>query len=112
MDICAESGDCVSDISEFSFYDSDHDDVSNCLDMSDEIVLVEGLGKYTCLCRTRDDAAGEAFDKSANLLELQYPGGPRLAAHEAMASYMSSTAFTSAGEPHVLCVGGLCRQNA
>jgi N6-L-threonylcarbamoyladenine synthase len=46
-----------------------------------EIVLVEGLGKYTCLCRTRDDAAGEAFDKSANLLELQYPGGARLAAH-------------------------------
>ncbi len=45
-----------------------------------EIVLVEGLGNYTCLCRTRDDAAGEAFDKSANLLELQYPGGARLAA--------------------------------
>jgi N6-L-threonylcarbamoyladenine synthase len=46
-----------------------------------EIILVEGLGRYTCLCRTRDDAAGEAFDKSANLLELQYPGGARLAAH-------------------------------
>jgi N6-L-threonylcarbamoyladenine synthase len=44
-----------------------------------EILLVEGLGRYTCLCRTRDDAAGEAFDKSANLLELQYPGGARLA---------------------------------
>lgn len=46
-----------------------------------EIVLVEGLGRYACLCRTRDDAAGEAFDKSANLLELPYPGGPRLASH-------------------------------
>ena len=45
-----------------------------------EILLVEGLGRYTCLCRTRDDAAGEAFDKSANLLELNYPGGARLAA--------------------------------
>lgn len=45
-----------------------------------EIVLVEGLGRYTCLCRTRDDAAGEAFDKSANLLGLNYPGGARLAA--------------------------------
>jgi N6-L-threonylcarbamoyladenine synthase len=44
-----------------------------------EILLVEGLGRYTCLCRTRDDAAGEAFDKSANLLELKYPGGARLA---------------------------------
>ena len=44
-----------------------------------EILLVKGLGQYECLCRTRDDAAGEAFDKSANLLELQYPGGARLA---------------------------------
>ncbi len=45
-----------------------------------EILLVEGLGRYSCLCRTRDDAAGEAFDKSANLLGLHYPGGARLAA--------------------------------
>lgn len=44
-----------------------------------ELVLVEGLGAYTCLCRTRDDAAGEAFDKSANLLNLGYPGGAKLA---------------------------------
>ncbi len=44
-----------------------------------ELQLVEGLGSYTCLCRTRDDAAGEAFDKSANLLNLGYPGGAKLA---------------------------------
>jgi N6-L-threonylcarbamoyladenine synthase len=44
-----------------------------------EIVLVEGLGCYTCLARTLDDAAGEAFDKSANLLGLSYPGGAVLA---------------------------------
>jgi N6-L-threonylcarbamoyladenine synthase len=44
-----------------------------------EIILVEGLGRYTCLARTRDDAAGEAFDKSANLLDLAYPGGALLA---------------------------------
>jgi N6-L-threonylcarbamoyladenine synthase len=44
-----------------------------------EIVLVEGLGRYRILCRTRDDAAGEAFDKSANLLGLHYPGGAALA---------------------------------
>jgi N6-L-threonylcarbamoyladenine synthase len=44
-----------------------------------EIVSVEGLGRYTCLARTRDDAAGEAFDKSANLLGLGYPGGAQLA---------------------------------
>jgi N6-L-threonylcarbamoyladenine synthase len=53
-----------------------------------EIVLVEGLGNYTALCRTRDDAAGEAFDKSANLLNLPYPGGARLAA---LASTVSSS---------------------
>ncbi len=53
-----------------------------------EIVLVEGLGRYTALCRTRDDAAGEAFDKSANLLALPYPGGARLAA---LASSVSSS---------------------
>lgn len=44
-----------------------------------EIILVEGLGRYTCLARSRDDAAGEAFDKSANLLGLPYPGGAILA---------------------------------
>lgn len=45
-----------------------------------EIIWVTGLGKYTCLARTRDDAAGEAFDKSANLLGLGYPGGAQMAA--------------------------------
>lgn len=45
-----------------------------------EIVSVEGLGRYRCLSRTRDDAAGEAFDKSANLLGLGYPGGAQMAA--------------------------------
>lgn len=44
-----------------------------------EIILVEGVGRYRCLCRTQDDAAGEAFDKSASLLGLGYPGGARLA---------------------------------
>jgi N6-L-threonylcarbamoyladenine synthase len=40
------------------------------------IYLVEGFGKYTELGRTRDDAAGEAFDKVCKLLGLGYPGGP------------------------------------
>jgi len=57
-----------------------------------EILLVEGLGRYTALCRTRDDAAGEAFDKSANLLGLAYPGGARLAALASQVS--SSTRFS------------------
>ena len=40
-----------------------------------EIFLVRGHGDYQVLGRTRDDAAGEAFDKSARLLGLPYPGG-------------------------------------
>lgn len=40
------------------------------------IVLVEDYVKFKILGRTRDDAAGEAFDKIARILELGYPGGP------------------------------------
>ena len=40
-----------------------------------EIFLVRGHGDYLILGRTRDDAAGEAFDKSARILGLPYPGG-------------------------------------
>ena len=42
--------------------------------------LVEGVGKYTRLGTTIDDALGEAFDKVAKLLGLPYPGGPRVEA--------------------------------
>lgn len=44
-----------------------------------EIILVEAIGQYRCICRTQDDAAGEAFDKSAYLMGLGYPGGVDLA---------------------------------
>ncbi len=43
------------------------------------LIRVRGLGEYELLGETRDDAAGEAFDKSAKLLGLPYPGGPQLA---------------------------------
>jgi N6-L-threonylcarbamoyladenine synthase len=43
-----------------------------------QCVLVEGVGKYRQLGTTLDDAAGEAFDKTAKLLGLPYPGGPAL----------------------------------
>jgi N6-L-threonylcarbamoyladenine synthase len=39
---------------------------------------VDGVGQYTLLGETLDDAAGEAFDKSAKLLGLGYPGGPAI----------------------------------
>jgi N6-L-threonylcarbamoyladenine synthase len=43
------------------------------------LIDVAEAGHYTVLGETRDDAAGEAFDKSAKLLGLPYPGGPELA---------------------------------
>jgi N6-L-threonylcarbamoyladenine synthase len=42
------------------------------------LIDVEAWGHYTVLGRTRDDAAGEAFDKVAKLLGLPYPGGPHI----------------------------------
>ena len=43
-----------------------------------ELWYVKGYGHYKVLGRTRDDAAGEAFDKVAKLLGLPYPGGPQV----------------------------------
>jgi len=43
-----------------------------------QLMRVEGVGQYELLGETVDDAAGEAFDKSAKLLGLGYPGGPAL----------------------------------
>jgi N6-L-threonylcarbamoyladenine synthase len=43
-----------------------------------QLMLVEGVGRYTLLGETLDDAAGEAFDKTAQLLGLGYPGGPAI----------------------------------
>ena len=44
-----------------------------------QLMQVEGVGRYAVLGETLDDAAGEAFDKTAQLLGLGYPGGPALA---------------------------------
>ena len=44
-----------------------------------QLMQVSGIGQYELLGETVDDAAGEAFDKSAKLLGLGYPGGPALA---------------------------------
>jgi N6-L-threonylcarbamoyladenine synthase len=45
-----------------------------------QLVRVEAIGCYELLGESIDDAAGEAFDKTAKLMGLDYPGGPRLAA--------------------------------
>ena len=43
-----------------------------------QLMRVDGVGNYALLGETQDDAAGEAFDKTAKLLGLGYPGGPEL----------------------------------
>jgi len=43
-----------------------------------DLVLMKGHQDYVLLGRTRDDAAGEAFDKAARILDLGYPGGPAI----------------------------------
>lgn len=45
-----------------------------------QLVEVSGIGEYTLLGESVDDAAGEAFDKAAKMLGMDYPGGPRVAA--------------------------------
>ncbi|MBI2641975.1 MAG: tRNA (adenosine(37)-N6)-threonylcarbamoyltransferase complex transferase subunit TsaD [Candidatus Wildermuthbacteria bacterium] len=44
-----------------------------------QLILVKGIGKYKIIGETRDDAAGECFDKTARILGLPYPGGPAIA---------------------------------
>jgi len=44
-----------------------------------QLVAVEGIGQYEILGESLDDAAGEAFDKAAKMLGLDYPGGPQIA---------------------------------
>ncbi|TDK23026.1 tRNA (adenosine(37)-N6)-threonylcarbamoyltransferase complex transferase subunit TsaD [Luteimonas aestuarii] len=45
-----------------------------------QLIAVDGIGQYRLLGETLDDAAGEAFDKTAKMMGLPYPGGPQLAA--------------------------------
>lgn len=44
-----------------------------------QLVRVDGIGEYKLLGESLDDAAGEAFDKAAKMLDLPYPGGPHVA---------------------------------
>lgn len=55
-----------------------------------QLVAVDAIGSYRLLGDTLDDAAGEAFDKTAKLMGLPYPGGPQLAA---LAEYGSPGKF-------------------
>jgi len=56
-----------------------------------ELVLIKDWLKYKIIGRTRDDAIGEAFDKTARLLDLPYPGGPEIS--RLASEYETSSAF-------------------
>jgi N6-L-threonylcarbamoyladenine synthase len=73
-----------------------------------QLLLVEGVGSYRRLATTIDDAAGEAFDKSAKLLGLGYPGGPAIekAAEEGDAAAVPlPRPLVGSDEPHFSFAG-------
>lgn len=73
-----------------------------------QLLLVEGVGAYRRLATTIDDAAGEAFDKTAKLLGLGFPGGPaveRAAAHGDPRAVPLPRPLVGSAEPHFSFAG-------
>jgi N6-L-threonylcarbamoyladenine synthase len=73
-----------------------------------QLLFVEGVGHYSRLATTIDDAAGEAFDKSAKLLGLGFPGGPaieRAAADGDPRAVSLPRPLVGSGEPHFSFAG-------
>ncbi len=73
-----------------------------------QLLLVEGVGRYRRLATTIDDAAGEAFDKTAKLLGLGFPGGPaveRAAAAGDPRAVPLPRPLVGSGEPHFSFAG-------
>ncbi len=73
-----------------------------------QLLLVEGVGAYRRLATTIDDAAGEAFDKTAKLLDLGFPGGPaveRAAAQGDPHGVPLPRPLVGSGEPHFSFAG-------
>ena len=73
-----------------------------------QILLVEALGRYRRLATTIDDALGEAFDKTAKILGLGYPGGPaveRLAREGNPRAVPLPRPLVGSGEPHFSFAG-------
>ncbi len=73
-----------------------------------QLLVVEGVGRYRRLATTIDDALGEAFDKSAKILGLGYPGGPaleRLAAQGDARAVSLPRPLKGSAEPHFSFAG-------
>jgi len=58
-----------------------------------QLILMSDFGKYKMLGETRDDAAGECFDKVARLLKLGYPGGPAIAVEAEKSKKLQATSY-------------------
>jgi N6-L-threonylcarbamoyladenine synthase len=65
------------------------------------LILMKGIGKYRLIGETRDDAAGECFDKVARILGLGYPGGPAIAAEATKLKAQSSKFKVSLPRPMI-----------
>ncbi len=73
-----------------------------------QLLLVEGVGRYRRLATTIDDAAGEAFDKTAKLLGLGFPGGPAVERAAALGNPKAvplPRPLVGSGEPHFSFAG-------
>lgn len=73
-----------------------------------QLLFVEGVGRYRRLATTIDDAAGEAFDKSAKLLGLGFPGGPAVEKAAALGDSKKvplPRPLLGSGEPHFSFAG-------
>ena len=73
-----------------------------------QVLVVEGVGRYRRLATTIDDALGEAFDKTAKILGLGFPGGPqveKLAAQGDGAAVPLPRPLVGSGEPHFSFAG-------
>lgn len=66
-----------------------------------ELVLMKKWGSYTKIGETRDDAAGEAFDKVARMLGLPYPGGPEIGARAEIAREKNLPLFATLPRPMI-----------
>jgi N6-L-threonylcarbamoyladenine synthase len=64
-----------------------------------ELILMRGWGRYELIGATRDDAAGEAFDKVARLLGLPYPGGPEVSRRASEARAANLPPFAALPRP-------------
>jgi len=74
------------------------------------LVRMDGIGRYTLLGQTRDDAVGEAFDKVAKLLGLGFPGGPeieRVAREGNPAAFRFTVPKMKSGNPYEFSLSGM-----